>query len=255
MGYVLIGAEASQFSGKARAYLRWKGIDFSEQTATPEVYRDLVEPRIGFAVIPILITPDGEAVQDSADIIDHVERAEAGPSVFPDGPVQKLASLLLELYADEWLIIPAMHYRWSYNEPWIIEEFGRNAAPNASPEEQRRIGQVIATTVKESIPRVGVSEETISGIEAHYEGFLADYSAHLRKMPFAFGDRPSLADFALFGPLYGPLYRDPASGDLMRRLAPVVADWVERMLAAKADSKALLPNDETPASLYPIFKR
>src|SRR5215510_7357381 len=109
MGYVLIGAEASQFSGKARSFLRWKGVDFSERTATPEVYRDLVEPRIGFAVIPILITPDGETVQDSADIIDHVDRAEPGPSVFPDGPVQKLASLLLELYADEWLVIPAMH--------------------------------------------------------------------------------------------------------------------------------------------------
>ena len=255
MGYVLIGAEASQFSGKARSYLRWKGVDFTEKTATPEVYRDLVEPRIGFAVIPVLLTPDGLAVQDTADIIDHVEKAEAGPSVFPAGAVQKLASLLLELYADEWLIIPAMHYRWSYNEPWIIGEFGRNAAPNASPEEQARMGQVLAAPVKEAIPKVGVSEETISGIEAHYEGFLADYSAHLRKMPFVFGDRPSLADFALFGPLYGPLYRDPASGERMRRLAPVVADWVERMLKVKADSRSLAGGDEVPTTLYPILKR
>ncbi len=255
MGYVLIGTDASQFSGKARSYLRWKGVDFSETTATPEVYRDIVEPRIGFAVIPILETPDGVVVQDTADIIDHVEKAESGPSVFPDGPVQRLASLLLELYADEWLVIPAMHYRWNYNEPWIVTELGRNAAPNASPEEQARIGQVIAAPVKESVPRVGVSEETISGIEAHYEGFLADYSAHLRKMPFAFGDRPSLADFALFGPLYGPLYRDPASGERMRRRAPAVADWVERMLNVTAGSGALSANDDVPTTLHPILKR
>jgi hypothetical protein len=39
MGYVLIGTEASQFSGKVRAFLRWKGVAFSETTATPEVYR------------------------------------------------------------------------------------------------------------------------------------------------------------------------------------------------------------------------
>lgn len=255
MGYVLIGTEASQFSGKARSFLRWKGVDFAEQTATPEVYRDIIEPRIGYSVIPILLTPDGQAIQDTAEIIDHIERAEPGVPVYPAGPVQKLASLLLELYADEWLVIPAMHYRWNYNEAWIIEEFGRTAAPSAPRDEQVRIGQVIAKPVKDSLHRVGVSEETISGIEAHYEGFLADYSAHLRKMPFVLGDRPSLGDFALFGPLYGPLYRDPASGERMRRLAPVVAEWVERMLTVKAGPEELLPNDEVPPTLLPLLKR
>jgi glutathione S-transferase len=255
MRYILIGTEASQFAGKARAYLRWKGVDFEEKTATPEVYRDLIEPRVGFAVVPVLLTPDNHTVQDTADIIDYIERAEPGPSAYPDGPVQKLASLLLELYADEWLIIPATHYRWAYNEAWIIEEFGRTAAPSASPEEQSRIGQVIAAPIKEAIPRLGVSEETVSGIEAHYEGFLADYSAHLRTTPFVLGSRPSLGDFALFGPLYGPLYRDPASGERMRRLAPDVVDWVERMLAAKDRSGELLGGDVIPRTIHPILKR
>jgi glutathione S-transferase len=255
MGYVLIGTEASQFSGKARAYLKWKGVDFAERTATPEVYRDIIEPRIGYAVIPILLTPDNRTIQDTADIIDHVEKVQPAPPVYPAGPVQKLASLLLELYADEWLVIPAMHYRWSYNEAWIVEEFGRIAAPRAPRDEQIRIGQVIAAPAKDAIPRLGVSEDTIAGIEAHYEGFLADYSAHLRQIPFVFGGRPSLADFALFGPLYAPLYRDPASGERMRRLAPVVAEWVERMLTVKAAPGELAPNDEIPATLYPILKR
>jgi len=255
MGYVLIGTEASQFTGKARSYLRWKGVSFAEKTATPEVYRDIIEPKLGFAIVPVLLTPDNQAVQDTADIIDYIERAEPGPSAYPKGPVQKLVSLLLELYADEWLVIPAMHYRWSYNEAWIIEEFGRIASPNAARDEQIRIGQVIAAPVKDSIPRIGVSEETVSGIEAHYEGFLADYSAHLRRMPFVLGGRPSLGDFALFGPLYGPLYRDPASGEQMRRLAPGVVDWIGRMLEAKGGTGELLPNDEIPPTILPILKR
>jgi glutathione S-transferase len=82
-------------------------VDFSETTATPEIYRDIVEPRIGFPVIPVLLAPDNKAVQDTADIIDYVERTEQGRSVYPDGPVQKLVSLLLELYSDEWLVIPS----------------------------------------------------------------------------------------------------------------------------------------------------
>ena len=255
MGYVLIGTEASQFSGKVRAFLRWKGVSFDQTNATPEVYRDLIEPRIGYQVIPVLLTGDGQAIQDSSEIIDFVDRASPGPSVHPAGPVQAFVSLLLELYADEWRIIPAMHYRWSHDDSWIVEEFGRNAAPGASPAEQREIGEVIAKPLRDAVPRYGVSEETMSGIEVHFEGFLADCSAHLRKLPFMLGDRPTLGDFALFGAIYGPLYRDPRTNSRLRKLAPNVVDWVERMLSAKAGDGDVLPDDAIPATLHPILKR
>jgi len=255
MGYVLIGTEASQFSGKARAALRWKGVDFSETIATPEVYRDIIEPKIGFGVIPVLLTDDGRAIQDSADIIDFADVTASGPPIHPSTPVQDFVALLLELYADEWLIIPAMHYRWDYNGEWIVEELGRTARPEATREEQIRVGQVIAAPIREEVPRFGVSEDTASGIEAHYEGFLADFSAHLRKLPFVLGDRPSLGDFALFGALYGPFYRDPTLGEQMRRLAPPVVEWIERVRSASIDGGQLLPNDEIPATLLPILKR
>lgn len=255
MGYVLIGTETSQFSGKARAALRWKGVDFADTIATPEVYRDIIEPRIGFGVIPVLITDDGRTIQDSSDIIDFADDVGAGPRIHPGTPVQELISLLLELYADEWLIIPATHYRWDYDGDWMVEELGRTARPDASRDEQIEIGQVIAAPMRDEVPRFGVSDDTISGIEAHYEGFLADFSAHLRKLPFALGDRPSLADFALFGALYGPLYRDPASGERMKRLAPPVVEWVRRVNSASIDGAALLPDDDTPATLLPLLKR
>ncbi len=88
MGYTLIGTEASQFSGKARAALRWKGASFEEIPATPEVYRDLIETKIGFGVIPVLLTEDGQAIQDSADIIDFADRNVPGPSIHAGTPVQ-----------------------------------------------------------------------------------------------------------------------------------------------------------------------
>lgn len=255
MGYGLIGTEASQFTGKARSHLRWKGVDFAEVPATPEIYRDIIEPRVGFATIPILLTPDGLTVQDTADIFDHIERVEAGPSAIPPGAAQKLVALLMELYADEWLVMPAMHYRWSYGEPWILEELGRIASPQGSREEKIRIGQITAERIKANVPKLGVTEETGSGIEAHYEGFLADFSAHLRRTPFLFGTRPSLGDFALFGPLYAPLYRDPALGEQMTKLAPLVVDWVERMLAIAPQSGDFLPDDTVPELLHPLLKR
>jgi hypothetical protein len=148
-----------------------------------------------------------------------------------------------------------MHYRWAYNEDWILAEFGRTAAPEASIEEQKRIGRTVGERFRSFVPRIGVSEETQSGIEAHYEGFLADFSAHLRGQPFLLGSRPSLGDFAFYGPLYAHLYRDPESGVTMKRLAPLVAEWVERMGAARAGSGDVLAGDEVPSTLHPILKR
>jgi hypothetical protein len=37
------------------------------------------------------------------------------------------AAMLLELYGDEWLVLPAMHYRWSFPEQRerLLYQFGR----------------------------------------------------------------------------------------------------------------------------------
>lgn len=255
MGYVLIGTEASQFSAKARAYLRWKRVAFVDRDATPEVYRDIIEPRVGYPVIPLLLTPEGGVVQDSGEIVDHVEAHTEGPSVRPASPVQELVSRLLELYADEWLTIVGMHYRWTYNDAWIVSEFGRVSAPGVSRDEQARIGEVIATPVREAASRYGVSDDTRSGIEAHYEGFLADFSEHLRRHDFTLGGRPTLGDFALFGVLQAVLFRDPESGAHMMRLAPMVASWIERVEEARVGAGELLGGDAIPETLLPILKR
>ncbi len=255
MAYVLIGTEASQFSAKARAHLRWKGVAFDERDATPEVYRDIIEPRIGYAVIPALLTPEGGVVQDSGEIIDHVDAHAPGSSARPGTPTQELASRLIELYADEWLVIAGMHYRWTYNNEWIVAEYGRVSAPAATRAEQARIGEVIAKPVREAAARYGVSEETRSGIEAHYEGFLADFSQHLRRHDFVLGGRPTLGDFALYGVLQAVLFRDPESGARMERLAPMVVSWIERMDAARAGAGELVADDAVPDTLLPILKR
>jgi hypothetical protein len=60
----------------------------------------------------------------------------------------------------------------------------------------------------------------------------------------------------LIGPLYAHLYRDPASGEIMKRLAPRVAAWVERMVDVKAPlSGEFLPDDEVPQTLMPVLER
>ena len=105
----MIGAPVSLYSGKLRSYLRRKCIPFEEILSTRQVYREVIVPRTGVRYIPILITCDDRALQDTTEIIDFLEQRHPNLGVYPPTPAQRLSALLLEVYGDEWLVIPAMH--------------------------------------------------------------------------------------------------------------------------------------------------
>lgn len=275
--YTLYGGEISYFTGKARAYLRNKGIPYEERAATREVYKEIILPRVGWPVVPVVITPEGNTLQDTTDIIDALEAVFPDASVYPAGPRQHLTALLLEVFGDEWLKIPAMHYRWNRNTDWIIEQFGRLSNPHATAEEARAIGEKNCKPFRGSLPALGVTDATIPAVEASYEALLHELDTHFAKHDFLLGARPCIGDYGLIGPLYAHQYRDPASGELMRRIGPSVAAWVERMMegtgleerrrgagsdwtgedrrSAAGDDAEFLPNDEVPATLMPVLER
>lgn len=227
--YQLYGGEISYFTGKVRAYLRFKDIPFVEHAATRDVYRSVILPRVGWPVIPVVVTPEDETLQDTTEIIDALEARFDEPSIYPEGPRQRLVALLLEVWADEWLKLPAMHYRWNHNTDWIIGEFGRLSKPDGTPEEQREIGEKTCRPFRGSLPTLGVTEATEGAIEHSYEALLKELDAHFATHRYLLGNRPSIGDFGLIGPLYAHQYRDPASGALMARIAPNVVAWVERV--------------------------
>ena len=253
-GPTLFGNEMSYFSGKARAYLHWKGLDFTEIAPTPEVMKAEILPHIGWPVIPVLKTEDGKYVQDTADIITYFEGRTGAPKALPETPLQLLVTYLIQLIADEWMTLPAMHYRWNHNEEWIYGEFGKNAFPDGTPDEQYEAGKKLGQRFKSFVPMLGITPETAPGIEKAYEQFLAYFSAHLEKLPYLLGTRASYADFAMIGPLYAHQYRDRFTGTHMKRTAPKVADYVERAIAGKGKDGEFVPNDDIPAPLLPILK-
>lgn len=255
MGITMFGAPLSLYSGKARAYLDWKGVEYTETLPADPSFASEVVPQVGRPVIPVVRLADGTLLQDTSVIIDHFEASVPGPKVTPDGPRQRLASLLLECFGDEWLVIPAMHYRWHYNEEWVYGEFGKAALPGGSPQEQYELGKKRGSTFKGFVPMLGINETTIPAIEASYEALLGELDAHFAEHDFLFGTRPSMGDFGLIGPLYAHNYRDPKSGEMMKRIAPNVARWVERMIAPKPLSGEFLGEDEVPATLLPVLAR
>lgn len=254
----LYGAEFSLYTGKARSYLRKKGIPFEEVTSTLSVYKKFIIPRTGVRYVPVVQTEDDQVIQDTTEIIDALEAQYAEPSVYPSSPKQKLVSLLLEVYGDEWLVIPAMHYRWNFpeqNSKFIYGEFGSMVFPSAPKFLQRIVGKKIGSKFKGFVPRLGIRQSNIPAIESSYGQLLQDLNTHFSEHDFLLGSRPSIGDFGLMGPLYAHLYRDPAPGDLMKKNAPAVCDWVERMNSESVASGDFVGDDEIPSTLFPILRR
>ena len=255
-GYEFYGAEVSYFSGKVRAYMRYKRIPFSEITPTREIYRNVILARVGWPVIPVVVTPEDETWQDSSEIIDHFEARFPEAPIYPEGAKQKFTALLIEAWADEWLKMPAMHYRWTKNRDFAISEFGRLSRPDLDEAGQRAVGEETAKPFAGALPALGVTPVTGPAIEKSYEGLLAELDAHFAAHDFLFGTRPSIADFGLYGPLYAHQFRDPASGEIMKRLAPKVAEWVQRMTKPPhPKGGAFLGQDEVPETLKPVLAR
>ena len=219
--YRFYAAEVSYFSAKVRPALRYKGVHYTE--LLPD-YRNVILPRTGMAFIPIVVTPDDETWQDTSDILDALERRVPSPPLHPTTPVQRLVALLLELYADEFLLLPAMHYRWDFPES-AAKARGEFAAFLQSTETAARG----ADMMQGSLPLLGVTPATAPAIEAHTRELLDVLSAHFAAHPYLLGGRMSLADCALMGPLYAHLYLDAVPGRLLRETAMPVCQWIERM--------------------------
>lgn len=256
--YTMYGAEFSLYSGKLRSYLRKKGIPFTERSPSVLTYRRFIVPRTGVRFIPVLHTPDDAVLQDTTAIIDALEPRFPERSVYPATPRQRLAALLLELYGDEWLLIPAMHYRWNFpqdNLPFVHQEFGDMAFPWFPEFIRRALGRRLGARFQGFVPRLGITDLMRPAIERSYQQLLAALDAHFAEHDFLFGGRPSIGDFGMIGPLYAHLYRDPFPGRMMRQKAPSVAAWVERMTAPEPADGEFLSGDEIPETLWPVLTR
>lgn len=248
--YRFYAAEISYFSGKVRPALRQKGLFYVEHLPTASAYRDVIVPRTGLRFIPIVVTPEGDTWQDTSEILDALERRHPEPALYPATPVQRVVAYLLELYADEFLVLPAMHYRWSFPES---ERKAR--ADFASSTGNIEGASKFADRMSGSIAMLGVRPESHAAIEAHTADLLDALSAHFAQHATLLGGRMSLADCALMGPCYAHLYLDAVPGRLLRERAPLVCHWIERMNHPDPTAPGdFLADDALAATLRPVLE-
>jgi glutathione S-transferase len=264
--FILWGTPHSLYTGKARSCLIKKGLVFVERCPSHPDYKVRVRPAVGLVTFPVLETPEGQFIQDSTDIVTYLDSLDDPSSdtfMTPFTPVQRVVARLIDGFGLEGMLQAAMHYRWSYRdeqELFLQTEFGRGLYVGADREARRNAGKRVMDFFSSSLPALGITNATVPAIEAAYEELLEALDVHFQSYPYVMGWRVSIADLGLIAPMYAHLGRDPYPTALMKKRAPNVARWVERMQLPNTPDGEYAPyvadwlaDDEIPFTLEPVL--
>ena len=258
--YILYSAPHSLYAGRARAYLIKRCIPFEERFVGHRSFTE-IKPIGKLPTIPTLVTPNGEVIRDGAAIIDHFE-SSFGRLFRPISPLQDMVSSLFDVIGSEGLRRPAMHYRWNFpedNDEFLHYHFFSLFRPDTPDREQKTISvmEMLRTTAKMR----GVTGDTKDLVEALYIELLDALNSHFQHTPYLLGGSPCIGDFGMLAPLYGHLARDPKPATLMKKRAPRVYRWVERMNRASQDAPEyfdcgtdFFQNDGIPETLMAVLR-
>ena len=239
------GVPASPYTRKMISLMRYRRISYVIEWGDP---RDLIR-RFGVeepkpVLLPVMIFEvDGKhkAITDSTPIIRHLEIEFSPRSVIPSDPKLAFLNYVLEDFGDEWVTKYMFHYRWYFKDD--IEKAG-TILPllhgiSQDDDSHAAFKKHISDLQISRLGVVGSNELTAPIIEASYKRFLGQLDHCLSKHPFLFGNRPSSADFALFGQLSALIGFDPTSRALAHEISPRVVAWQDLM----EDLSGLKPNE------------
>ena len=233
--YRIFGAEMSPYSVKVRAWARYKGLPHKwlnrggENAAEYAKYAKI-------QIVPLVVTPEGEALQDSTPLIERLEPLCPGPSIHPTDPTLRFLSEMLEEFADEWANKWMFHYRWRrpLDQQACAGRLALSMNPAMDEATQAAFAEQIRTRMTGRVWFVGSSDATAPFIESTFHTALGQLDAHLATRPYLFGGRPAFADFALWGQIYN-MWTDPTPGAIIEARAQNVLAWIQRMLWPRAE--------------------
>lgn len=238
--YRLIAAQPSYFSAKVRACFQYKRVPYTELPFNFDRLRELVIPRTGMHLFPIVICPDDTTLQDGCDIVEEIERRHPERPVIPSDPVLHLIALLFETYADEFLMICGGYYRWvAADRAWSLRLFeiigGWGAVDKAAAAQG---AQMLGHQIEARLPAIGADRpEVRAAIESIFERLCRRFEEHLAADEFfLLGERPTLADLGLMNAMFGHMWRDASpAGVFLHRECIRVGIWIDRMHAAAGE--------------------
>ncbi len=252
--YRIYGLELSPYSVKVRSYFRYKGIPHRWLLRNPDTQAEY-QKYAKLPIVPLVVTPEDEGIQDSTPILERMEREFPEPGIHPEEPVARFVSALLEEFGDEWGNKWMFHYRWAREVDQIASagRIARAMMPAADEAQHAAVREQVRERMTGRVWFVGSSEQTAPQIEASFRESLELLEAHLEERAYLFGGRPSFADFGLWGQLYNA-WTDPTPGARIEGREPNVLAWIQRMTWPR-DEGEFEPWAELAPTLEPLLER
>lgn len=221
--WTFYAAPMSLFSAKVRPALQYKKIEFTEVWPTREVQRRIRE-KTGVRFIPVIETDTGEVLQDSPRMLERIEDLRPTPAIFPEDPAVRIVAEVLHDFCDEVLVAQALHWRWSFPEQraWIEADWEVVFGSIASK---------LADQMSGYLTMVGITERTRDAAEGWFHDLLDILQAHFAESRYLLGDVITVADYALFAPMFAHFARDPVPARIVRSRAPNVMAWLHEVSA------------------------
>jgi glutathione S-transferase len=211
----------------------------------------------GVLQMPQVECADGTWLTDTTLIIRHFETTMPEPAITPRDPVVRFVSRLIEDFGDESLWRPALYYRWAFADDarLMSGRIARGMLRDVKLPFFLRRQLILRRQQGVYLRQDGVTRATAPAIEALYFEALSAMETALEHYPFVMGERPTEADFGLFGSMFRHFFSDPTPAKIMRDTAPRTLAWVARLWALKPSDFAAAPTlQAVPENCLPLLR-
>ena len=262
----VFGAPASPYTQKIISILRYRHIPYEvfwgDVPGKLSRLGDIELPKP--ILLPTLLLKDEngklKATTDTTPIIRRFENEYPNRKLLPDDPALSFINYLLEDFGDEWVTKYMFHYRWYFDED---ADNASNILPlsdiavNMPDETLKDVKKIIHDRQTGRLWVVGSNDTTANLIDTSYRRFLKLMDDHLSVSKFLFGEKPSSADFAIFGQLTQLIGFDPTSREIAYDTALRLVSWQDVMADLSGhdvENSNWTLLEESPTSLKEIMK-
>lgn len=240
MTYEVYGLRPSFYTRKAAAMLKAMRLPYQDRLKTMADAPRIEAACGGYTKFPVLRTPAGDWITDSTRIGLALDAAHPDVAIVPATPALRAACLMLDDWADEWLLRAAIHWRVTddVNRVWVARQAVASMQGAWEADDSIAADHPAAVMAGQfflragEINRVGAvfADEVLAMLTRAADAL----SQHFASVPFLLGTRLSLCDFALYGMLEAGLLWEPSARAYVLPRWPALEAFRQRVANAAA---------------------